>query len=580
MARVLGLRERGTEHLGGDAVELGVELQGRDELARAGDLEVHVTERVLGAEDVGQGDVLRGAVDLVGDQAHRDAGDGSAKRDAGLQQRQRGGADRAHRGGAVGAHRLGELTDRVGELLARRQHGQQRTARERTVADLAALGRAHAAGLAGRERREDVLVHVAARLLRGESVELLLQLEHVERGDTQDLGLAALEERRAVHARDHADLGVQRADVGQAATVHADLVAQDALAHDLLADRAERRADLLLATLELAGELVEHRCLDLIGLGLALELVDDNQRGGDVALRGGLDGGVHVVLVVEEDRELLHRLGGDVGQLLLGLAQLLDEGLGGVEATGHDLLGRRLDAVLDQGPGLLGGLGLDHHDRDVAGLGHPASDDHVEHGLLELAVRREGDPLAVDEGDTHATDRAGERQAGELGRERRGVDRQHVVGSVGVERHHGDDDLDLVAQALLERRAQRPVDQAAGEDRVLARTTLAAEERAGDLARGVHPLLDVDRQGEEVEVVLGVLAGRGGREQHRVVVEVRRHGAGRLAGQQAGLELDGAGAELAVVEHGLDGGDHGLSRVVLSQGVSLFCRGAIRGVPL
>src|SRR3712207_7042361 len=31
---------------------------------------------------------------------------------------------------------------------------------------------------------------------------------------------------------------------------------------------------------------------------------------------------------------------------------------------------------------------------------------------------------------------------------------------------------------------------------------LAAEERAGDAARGVHPLLDVDRQREEVEVVL------------------------------------------------------------------------------
>ena len=42
------------EHVGGDAVELGVELQRGDELRRAGDLEVHVAERVLGAEDVGR----------------------------------------------------------------------------------------------------------------------------------------------------------------------------------------------------------------------------------------------------------------------------------------------------------------------------------------------------------------------------------------------------------------------------------------------------------------------------------------------------------------------------------------------
>src|SRR3712207_7796036 len=51
-----------------------------------------------------------------------------------------------------------------------------------------------------------------------------------------------------------------------------------------------------------------------------------------------------------------------------------------------------------------------------------------------------------------------------------------------------DDDLDLVAQALDERRAQRAVDEAAGEDRLRRRAALAAEERAGDAPGGVHPL--------------------------------------------------------------------------------------------
>ena len=50
---------------------------------------------------------------------------------------------------------------------------------------------------------------------------------------------------------------------------------------------------------------------------------------------------------------------------------------------------------------------------------------------------------------------------------------------------------------------------------------------------GVHPLLDVDRQGEEVELVLRVLAGRRGRQQHGLVVEVGDGGAGGLAGQAA-----------------------------------------------
>src|SRR5690606_41393037 len=66
------------------------------------------------------------------------------------------------------------------------------------------------------------------------------------------------------------------------------------------------------------------------------------------------------------------------------------------------------------------------------------------------------------------------------------------------------DDLDLVAQTVGERRAQRAVDEAAGQDRVRGRTALPAEERAGDAARGVHALLDVHREGEEVEVLLGL----------------------------------------------------------------------------
>ncbi len=432
------------------------------------------------------------------------------------------------------------------------------------MSDLATLRRADATGLTGGERREDVLVHVAARLLRRQRVELLLEREHVERADTQDLGLAALEQGRAVDPRDHADLGVQRTDVGEAAAVDADLVAQHALADERLVERTERSADLLLAALEVAGELVEQPTLDLVEARLALLLVGDGEGLGGLVLHRRLDGGIGVVLVVEEDRELLDRLGGNASQLGLRIAQLLDERLGGVEATGHDLLVGSLGSALDEVPGGLGGFGLDHHDRDVAGLGDASGDHHVEDGAFELAVARERDPLALDQGDADAADRAGERQAGELGGQRRRVDREHVVGSVGVERHHGDDDLDLVAQTLLEGRAQRAVDQAAGEDRVLAGTALATEEGAGDLARGVHPLLDVDRQGEEVEVVLGVLAGRGGREQHRVVVEVGGHGTRGLPGQEAGLELDGAGAELAVVDHGFYGVDFWFCHVGLS----------------
>ncbi len=210
----------------------------------------------------------------------------------------------------------------------------------------------------------------------------------------------------------------------------------------------------------------------------------------------------------------------------------------------------RHGAVGDQLERVLGGLGLDHHDRDVAVGEHPPRHDHVERGALKLVVGGEGHPLAVDQRDADAADRAGERQPGELRGQRGGVDGHHVVEVIRVERHHGGDDLDLVAQALDERGAQRPVDQPAGEDGVLGRTALTPEERAGNAARGVHPLLDVHREREEVEVLSRVLTRRGRRQDHRVAVEIGDGTACRLLCEPSGLEPDRARSERAVVYDG------------------------------
>ncbi len=159
-------------------------------------------------------------------------------------------------------------------------------------------------------------------------------------------------------------------------------------------------------------------------------------------------------------------------------------------------------------------------------------------------------------------------------RHRRGVDREHVVYVVGIEREHGDNDLDLVTQTLDESRAQRAVDQPAGQDSVLARASFATEERSGDAAGGVHLLFDVNRQREEVEEVAGLLL-RGGRGQdHRVVIEVSDGGAGGLPGKTTGLEADGAGAEGAVVDRRDCFADGGLvDRGGVRQNMSSFlCR--------
>ena len=88
----------------------------------------------------------------------------------------------------------------------------------------------------------------------------------------------------------------------------------------------------------------------------------------------------------------------------------------------------------------------------------------------------------------------------------------------------GQHDLGLVAEPVGERRAQRAVGETAGEDGVLGGTALTTEERAGDLAGGVGPLLDVDRQREEVRARADVLGGVGG-GQHGGATEAGDDGA-------------------------------------------------------
>ena len=70
-AAVLGLAERDLHDLLGDAGDLDVHLQRGDAAVRAGDLEVHVAEMILVAEDVGE----HGEALAFLDQAHGDAGD-------------------------------------------------------------------------------------------------------------------------------------------------------------------------------------------------------------------------------------------------------------------------------------------------------------------------------------------------------------------------------------------------------------------------------------------------------------------------------------------------------------------------
>ena len=120
----------------------------------------------------------------------------------------------------------------------------------------------------------------------------------------------------------------------------------------------------------------------------------------------------------------------------------------------------------------------------------------------------------------------------------------------GVQGQHIDDDLNLVAEALDESGAEGAVDEASREDRALARSALATEERPGNPPCGVHALLNVDREREEVDGIAGGFGRCGGGQQHGVSVEVDGGRAIGLLGKDARLKPDGVASVFAVVDNG------------------------------
>ena len=126
-------------------------------------------------------------------------------------------------------------------------------------------------------------MHVTLGLRTGQRVDLLLHLEHVQRGDAQNLGLATLEQGGTVHARHNVHLGGQGADVAQATAVDAVVLGQDAATHNLALQFLEGVTEfLVLLGVVHIGELVRehlaHVLLDLMDAILTRQLLGDGER--------------------------------------------------------------------------------------------------------------------------------------------------------------------------------------------------------------------------------------------------------------------------------------------------------------
>jgi len=476
----------------------------------------------------------------VGDQAGGDSGDHRGDRDPGIHEGEGASADAGHGGRTVRAHDLRDDPDGVGEVLLVGDGGQQGTLGEIAVPDLPAPGEPEPAGLADGERRE-VIVKVEGLLLwsPGDGVHVLDVLARAKGGVNEGLGLAPTEEGGAVDAREHARLRGNFPQVARPAPVRPLSLVED-----------RRAVRLLLEDLEAEGHLVR------VGGVLA-------PGGGDVGggvFLDGVDRGPAGLLVAYEDCVRQSRGGvlaaggeqvrvrSDAGELCLLLGHS-----GGQFALGGE---ERLDLFVPETEGFLEAF-LRHEVR--APLNHEhvvliAHIDQVESGIEHLLVGRVAEELAVHLGHAHAGDRPvpGDVRDHQGGGGRVDHEDVRLVDPVHGQGHP--DDLDLVHEALREKRAERAVAEAGGEDLLLVGPGFPLEVAAREATGGGELLAVVDREREEVLARPEGLGSAGAAEEGGLA-EGGGDGAVGETGEGARAEGDaeGLGVDLVFFFHAVSG---------------------------
>ena len=398
---------------------------------------------VLVAEDVGQD---RKAVAFL-DEAHGNPGHMRLHRNACVHQGEAAAAHRGHRGRAVRFGNFGDHAHRIAEFLSGRQGRQQRALGEAPVPDLAALGRAHAPGLAGGVRGHVVVEQEAVAVLAHQRVDDLLVAARAQRGNDQRLRLAAREQGRAVSPRQDAGADRDRAHRAGIAAVDARLAVEDLAAHDL---RLQRKADVFhrIRIRPLIGaysQLVENVLPDRVDCGGAHLFLLHREGVAQVLLGELLDTRDHR-FVLGGGLPVPGRLAGNFGQRMDGLDGRLHLLVPECHGAQHDVFGQFHRFGFDHQHALLG-----------------PGDHQVELRILQLAGGGVENVLAVEVPDTSRTDRAVERDARERQRRRHGEHRNDVGIDFRIARHYRRDDLDFVVKAIREQRADRAIDQAAGQ---------------------------------------------------------------------------------------------------------------------
>ena len=311
-----------------------------------------------------------------------------------------------------------------------------------------------------------------------------------------------------MRARKDADLAPNGADFLLLAAIRTDAAVNDLIADDFLGDVIQDRIHILCRIREVLRKMLRHLGLDLCRTGLALLAVERVKRPFNL---------VHCVFAHE-----CNELG--IGLIDVHFHLRLADFSGNAFDEGDDLLDGfmgKQDRLEHFRLGQLVCAGLNHHDR-IARSGNG----QAQAALFALGAVWIDDVFTVHIAHAHGASGAHEGCVADG----KGDGRADHGKYFGLHiRFHGKDcgnHLNVVVKALGEQRAQRPVNEAACEDRTLGRAAFALDESTGDLAHGIHLFFKFHAQRKEIHTVTRRFCHRCAHEHRSIPAAHQRGSAG------------------------------------------------------
>ena len=361
----------------------------------------------------------------------------------------------------------------------------------------------------------------AVFVLAGQRINALRIALGTQCGHDQRLRLAAREQRGAVGARQHRVADFDRTHSTCVTAVNARLAGQNLAAHDARFDIKQHAFNLDTVERDAVKlQIGHHDCVGFAaGAGAGLLVADLVSRSQFVVGNGANLG--DQCFVLGWSLPVPSRLAGVTHQFVDGIDGDIALLMTKDHSAEHDFFAQLLGFRF-------------HHQHSSFGTGNH----QIQNRILARGLTGIEHVLTVDVANAGGADRATERDAAD-GQGRANSDQGGDVGiNFRIERQGVHHNVHFVEKTFGEQRADRTVDQSAGQCLEFAGATFALEKAAGNLASGIGLLKVIHRQGEKVlpGLAFGLADDCG---QHHGAVHVEQHSAIGLTCDFTGFHGDG-----------------------------------------